>query len=692
VPSELSLPNPSDTEIARRAAELLNPSRSDAEMWGQDQAGRIVWHTDGLAHLLGEPGEAYLEHVDRLVELVHPSDRKLFTETTAGLHRPGIWRLVHPAGAETGRWLRTIVAGRRCTSDGAAVVASIEDVTSQIDEMVAVHRLSLLATSTADAVAVADDADFDAAIEAALGSVGAHLDAVGIGLVSLLPDGRVAHLHLWAKDRPTGPPPLVAAAGAAWLRSALDGPTVVGIDTVDLGSPLLTEAARRGARSLIRTAVPRPEGEVGFVVVASQRPAERWHGVTLDVLNGFARGLHAGVARQADRRRQRDALLAVDAAREEAEAANVEKDQILSRASHELRTPISILVTSAELLALEQPPLAKNEHLRRITAAAHEQLAVVDDLLAAARLSGSDGVEATQLDVVALVDRQLNQVRPLADARGIQLHLTSTDASVGLFAHPDLVTRVVSNLVSNAVKYNRERGTVTVDITQMDRGARLAIRDTGPGIPAADRHRLWEPFERLDADRTAVPGTGLGLSIVHQALDRLGGTIELDSSPAGSTFTVTLPDAGTKLPSPVGSVLIVDDNEPWRTVLAARLIRVSDIPAPRMAGSAAEAIAEVTADPPAVVLLDRHLPDADGEDLIQTLRDLPGAANLRVVIVSADATDRARQRCLDAGADAYFVKPPALDELGELIRTMSHSPIAQPDNDTSPGGLEEPRR
>jgi hypothetical protein len=242
--------------------------------------------------------------------------------------------------------------------------------------------------------------------------------------------------------------------------------------------------------------------------------------------------------------------------------------------------------------------------------------------------------------------------------------------------------QVLVNLVSNAVKYNRERGSVSVSWTVEGGRVRIAVRDTGAGIPEEKRSRLFQPFERLGAEQGAIEGTGLGLAVSKGLTEAMGGVIGVESEvDVGSTFWIELPQAGAPQDgetgeSPAfaasmdsnatGTVLYVEDNRSnvrllERLLARRRSVRLVTVPTGEAALDAARR------SRPDLILLDLHLPDIPGEEVLRRLWADQGTRPIPVAILSADATHSQSQRLLAAGAIAYLTKPLQLVRLLQLL-------------------------
>lgn len=220
----------------------------------------------------------------------------------------------------------------------------------------------------------------------------------------------------------------------------------------------------------------------------------------------------------------------------------------VTNASHELKTPVAGIQALADSLglALERDPARARTMVDRLQREAARLGRLVRDLLDLARLE-EEPVEGRRqgVDVAEMVRTQVKRYAPAASERGIEIACEAAVPAM-VVAVPQDVRLVVSNLLDNAVRYNRHGGTVHASVARAGGAVEIAIGDTGPGIPEADRERIFERFYRVDKGRSRLEGgTGLGLAIVRHAVERHGGTVRVDSEVgAGSTFTVTLPVEG----------------------------------------------------------------------------------------------------------------------------------------------------
>jgi CheY-like chemotaxis protein/anti-sigma regulatory factor (Ser/Thr protein kinase) len=241
-------------------------------------------------------------------------------------------------------------------------------------------------------------------------------------------------------------------------------------------------------------------------------------------------------------------------------------------------------------------------------------------------------------------------------------------------ADPQRLKQVLVNLLSNAIKYNRRGGTVTLAcLDRPQNRLRLAVTDTGAGIPAEKIARLFTPFERLDAEQSGVEGTGLGLALSKGLVELMGGTLGVESAVGvGSTFWIELPRAAAPhlLQAPEAgeqaapwasagltqTVLLIEDNQANVALMASILAQRPGVTLlTAMQGRLGVDLAR--RHHPDLILLDLHLPDMRGDEVLRGLKDDPATREIPVVVVSADATRDQEERLLAAGARAYLTKP-----------------------------------
>jgi PAS domain S-box-containing protein len=393
-------------------------------------------------------------------------------------------------------------------------------------------------------------------------------------------------------------------------------------------------------------------------------------------------------------------------AAEAADRANAAKTAFLSQVSHELRTPLNAVLGFSQLIQLDGRDELSARQLIRVDAIAEaggHLLAMIDDLLDLTQIESNRLALSPEPVLLSIVlDQSVALVSEAAAAAGIALNIRPPASALENCVLADHVRlrQVLVNLLGNAVKYNRKGGKVTVTWAATADGKRIALTvgDTGRGIRADRMGELFQPFNRLGAESSAIKGTGIGLAITRKLVEMMNGRIEVASTPdVGSRFSIELPvadpqrlDLSTLDPwAPVRSVdagppdaasggrrtvMYVEDNE-VNVVLLSAAIEFRPRLRLVVARSGEEALTLAAASPHDVFLLDMHLGDMTGLALASRLARLPHAAGAPMIALSADATPTAIASALDAGFAAYLTKPldlrRFLDCLDAAVQTAS---------------------
>jgi len=376
------------------------------------------------------------------------------------------------------------------------------------------------------------------------------------------------------------------------------------------------------------------------------------------------------------------------AAREASDEANAAKSQFLSRMSHELRTPLNAVLGFGQLLELEDLDASQREYVKQVLRGGRHLLELINEVLDIARVEA--GRMALSMEPVALheaLEDVAAMIAPLAADREVGVEVRDVDPALHVMADRQRLRQVLINLVSNAVKYNRTGGHVTLAAAAAGGRAEVSVTDTGIGIPAASLERLFVPFERLGAERTDIEGTGLGLALSKRMVEAMGGTLRVASREGeGTTFTVDLaaadapgagePDGEDRSAVRLGpdtrpTILYIEDNESNIGLVERIFERRSSVRllVARTGESGIETAAHARPD---LILLDLHLPDADGRDVLARVRAEPRLEGVPVVVLSADATPGQIARLLRAGATGYLTKPIDVHELLTTVGALTN--------------------
>jgi len=376
-----------------------------------------------------------------------------------------------------------------------------------------------------------------------------------------------------------------------------------------------------------------------------------------------------------------------DAVRQEREIALREsqaKSKFLSRMSHELRTPLNAVLGFAQLLqnednAADAAAAARRRRVEHIRAAGQHLLELINDVLDLSSLEGGEMRIARQPVVLAtLVAQTLPLVEGLLRERRVEL-VTGPLDGVAL-GDATRLRQVLVNLLSNAVKYNHEGGHVTLQTAQRDGGVVVRVSDNGRGMNDTQLRHLFEPFNRLGLEAEGIEGTGIGLAIVKALVERMGGSVHVDSTPGqGSMFELRLADGSAAPPSapaaptpearaarplvrphgapgPRGRLLYVEDNPVNALIISELVARRPDLQL-HIAEDGLSGVRLAAELRPDLVLLDMQLPDIDGHEVLRRLRAERSTARIPVIALSANAMPEDIARALRAGMSDYWTKP-----------------------------------
>jgi signal transduction histidine kinase/CheY-like chemotaxis protein len=396
-------------------------------------------------------------------------------------------------------------------------------------------------------------------------------------------------------------------------------------------------------------------------------------------------------------RRLEAAMQEASAQKQAADAANRAKSEFLSRMSHELRTPLNAVLGFAQVMELDaQHPLpdSQRQRVQQIQHAGWHLLAMIDDVLDISRIdAGTLQLHMAPVGLRNALHGALDLVAPLAQRQGIELEgLPPVPPDWAVQADATRLRQVLVNLLSNAVKYNRPGGRVRLSVRAvpaadgLPEGFEVAVSDTGVGMSEVQLAQLFQPFNRLGRERSSVDGTGIGLVISRHLMQCMGGELAVRSVEGkGSTFTARLlrasvAPASASAPSPATAqvapppataaaqpavapgrhVLYVEDNQANSAVVRSALASrpwIQLTVSPTIEEALAVVHNRLTQRPPDLILLDVHLPDASGLELLHLLKANPETRDTPVIMISADAMPEQIDAALAAGAACYLTKP-----------------------------------
>ena len=607
-------------------------------IWSVDTDTRVVEWNDQMYRLYGVPRHEPPPDNNRWVnQLVHPEDREI-----ARSHRPVIgtgpqgrhaeFRIVRPDGAVrwVASWARREVLGGRELAFGVNL-----DITN-------LHRAQSELRQTQERARLATESAGIGTWERDLRTGKARWDAQMYRLRGL----------------PVGPetPP-------DDMRYAAYHP-----DDRELINRNKARAGRNGDSYENEFRVVFPDGSIrwlatrGLVKRDAHGDPERMLGVTWDIT---------------EHRRAEQAL------REKAAAvqASAAKSQFLARMSHELRTPLNAVLGFAQLLGNDPGDVLsvhQQQRVDRIHSAGLHLLALIDDVLDLATIeSDSLPLADEAVSLQASLDDVLQWTQMQALQAGVVVHAEAMPGWVR--ADPRRVRQILSNLLSNAIKYNRPQGEVWVSSQRVEQQGlpawALCVRDSGRGLSPEQRAQLFQPFNRLGAERESIQGTGIGLAIVHHLVRLMGGDVTVTSELGrGSEFRMVLPaeapheksghtaisnfDADLHGASPTErlNLLYIEDN-PVNVVLVQELVAMRNDMRLSIAVDGVSGVDRARAITPHVVLVDMQLPDIDGFEVLRRLRAEASLAATTIVALSANAMPEDVNRARVAGFDDYWTKP-----------------------------------
>jgi PAS domain S-box-containing protein len=371
---------------------------------------------------------------------------------------------------------------------------------------------------------------------------------------------------------------------------------------------------------------------------------------------------------------------------QELKSADRRKDEFLATLAHELRNPLAPIRNALEILNLAGDDA---DVITRARAIIDRQMThmvrLVDDLLDVSRIT-RDRLELrpAEVELNAIVEQTLEIQAPLADEKGLDVEISLPPHPVRLQADPVRLAQILSNLLSNAIRYTPRGGRVSVTVEEQGDEVALRVEDTGVGIPPDQLDDIFEMFAQVKEGHSGSHGgLGIGLTLVKRLAELHSGSVQAHSEglDRGSEFIVRLPRTGAPAAAPeepdadeLGPgvprrVLVVEDNRDTAATLATLLEMAGH--ETRVAHDGPEAVELVEAFRPEVVLLDLGLPKMNGIEVCQWIRRQPWGGRLTVAALTGWGQEADRRRTMEAGFDEHLVKPVGPDEVLGLIAAVA---------------------
>ena len=385
-----------------------------------------------------------------------------------------------------------------------------------------------------------------------------------------------------------------------------------------------------------------------------------------------------------------EVLAREQAARAEGERASRLKDEFIAVLSHELRTPLNAVLGYSQLLTSGTLPAARVAHaIAAIERNARAQARLVESMLDLSRvMAGKLELNLDDVDLIAVIEASADALRPEAEVKGIAFEWRVPASPIRLAGDAARLQQVFWNLFSNALKFTRGPGRITIAVTPGPEDVAIAVSDDGQGIKSELIPHVFDRFRQgMNEGGRAPAGLGLGLALVKEMVQAHGGTVRADSGGEGqgSTFTVTLPlrraparprqaraPGGTGPGVLAADILIVDDERDAREFLALFLVgRGATV---RTAASVPEALDAMARQPPDVLLADIGMPEEDGYSLIRRRRAYEAEnhlARVPAIAVTAYASASDREAAIAAGYDMHLAKPVDSDALVAAVGSVT---------------------